>query len=76
MKQLTLVAAGAIASRVSGLSIATSMCTDAEKKDFFASGRTASGHPPLVRTHGRTDKCNLSIMIIVEFDVPKYMVRI
>ena len=38
LKQLTLVAAGAVASSVSGLSVVTSKSTDAEKKDLFANG--------------------------------------
>ena len=69
MKQLTLVAAGAIASRVSGLSVVASKSTDAEKKDYFSSGRMASGHLPLVHTHARTNGqnflCNLTVMMII-----------
>ena len=51
--------AGAIASRVSGLSVVTSKSSDAKKKKLFSLGQMASGHLPL----GRTDKCNNSIMI-------------
>ena len=54
LKHLALVAAGAIASRVSGLSVVTFKSTDAEKKVVFASGRMASGHLPLVCTHAQT----------------------
>ena len=58
MKQLTLVVAGAIASRVNGLSVVMSKSTDAEKKDVSASGQNGFQSPPT-----RTDKCNLSIMM-------------
>ena len=54
LKQLALVAAGAIASRVSGLSAVTSKSPDAEK--IFASGQMASGHLPLIRTHTQTHR--------------------
>ena len=65
-KQLTLVAAGAIASRVSGLSFVTSKSTHAEKKELFVSGRMASGHLLLIshaHMHAQTQNSNLGIMI-------------
>ena len=50
----TLVAAGAIASHVRGLSVVTSKSGDAKKKKLFSSGRMASGYLLLVRTDAHT----------------------
>ena len=56
LKHLTLVAAGAVASCVSGLSVVMSKSTDAEKKKtLWPLGRLASSHLPLGRMHGRMD---------------------
>ena len=64
LKQLTLVAAGAIASRISGLSVVTSHVQRCRERKLFSSGRMASGHLPLVHTHAcmhtRTDNYNLA----------------
>ena len=64
MKQLTLIAAGAIASRVSGLSVLTSKSTDAKKKTSLPK---IEWFPVTSRWYVRTDKCNLSIMITGKF---------
>ena len=50
LKQLTLVVAGGIASRISGLSVVMSKSSYAKKKKFLSSGQMASGHLLLVRT--------------------------
>ena len=60
LKQLTLVAAGAIASCVSGLSVVVSQfkSSDAEKEHFLESLSVTS------RSYAHTDNYNLSIMIL------------
>ena len=52
-KQLTLVAAGAIPSRVSGLSVVSPQVQRCLEIKRFSSGRIASGHLS-GRTHART----------------------
>ena len=53
LKQLTLVAAGAISSHVSGLSVVLPQVQRCLEIKCFSSGRIASGHLPLVHTHGQ-----------------------
>ena len=66
LKQLTLVAAGAIYSRVRGLSVVSLQVQQCLEIKRFSSGWTASGHLS-GRTHTcahvHTDNYNLSIMI-------------
>ena len=50
-KQLTLVAAGAIPSHVSGLSVVSHQVQQCLERKRFSSGRIASGHLPLIHTH-------------------------
>ena len=52
--------AGAIARRVSGLSVVMSKSSDAKKKKLFSSGQMASGHLPL----RRPDKCKNSTSVM------------
>ena len=52
-KQLTLAVAGAIASRVIGLSVVSPQVQRCLEIKRFSSGRIASGHLPLVHTHGQ-----------------------
>ena len=52
LKQLTLVAAGAIPSRVSGLSVVSLQVQRCLEIKHFSSGRIASGHLS-GRTHGQ-----------------------
>jgi hypothetical protein len=66
LKQLTFVAAWAIASRVIGLSVVVSKSSDAEKGKLFSSGPMAAGHLPAVQSHTRMDKCNLSITSVMQ----------
>ena len=53
LKQLTLVAAGAIPSRISGLSVVSPQVQGCLERKFFSLGQIASGHLPLVQTHGQ-----------------------
>ena len=54
--------AGAIASRVSGLSVVTSKSSDAKKKKLLARVKWLPVTSHLyARMHGRTDKCEYSI---------------
>jgi hypothetical protein len=55
MKQLTLVAAWAIARRVTGLSVVPPKSSDAEKGKLFSLGQMASDFLLLVQTHARTN---------------------
>ena len=50
LKQLTLLAAGAIASRVSGLSVVSPQVQRCLEIKHFSLGRIASGHLSLDRT--------------------------
>ena len=52
-KQLTLVAAGVIASRIIGLSVVSPEVQRCLEIKRFSSGRIASDHLPLVHTHGQ-----------------------
>ena len=61
LKQLTLLAAGAITNRVIGLSVVSPQVQRCLEIKHFSSGRITSGHLPLVQT----DNYNLSIMIII-----------
>jgi hypothetical protein len=49
LKQLTFIAAWAIASRVNGLSVVASKSSDTEKGKLFSSGPMASGDLPAVQ---------------------------
>ena len=53
LKQLTLVDAGAIPSRVSELSVVSPQVQQCLEIKHFSSGRIASGHLLLVHTHGQ-----------------------